>query len=88
MLKEAYPDLKANQSFLQLSAQIEGTENRLSVERKRYNDAVRSLNPYARTFIGRMFCSWAGVEQADYFESTPRKRTSACFHEFLTLPIC
>ena len=70
VLKETYPDLKANQSFLQLSAQIEGTENRLSVERKRYNDAVRSLNTYARTFIGRMFCSWAGVEKADYFEST------------------
>ena len=70
VLKETYPDLKANQSFLQLSAQIEGTENRLSVERKRYNDAVRALNTYARTFIGRMFCSWAGVEQADYFEST------------------
>jgi len=69
VLKETYPDLKANQSFLTLQAQLEGTENRLAVERKRYNDSVRSLNTFSRKLLGRMYCAWAGVEKADYFEA-------------------
>ncbi len=68
MLKEDYPQLKADQSFLALQAQLEGTENRISVERKRYNEAVKTLNTYHRSFFGRMFCGWAGVEAAEYFE--------------------
>jgi LemA protein len=69
MLKETYPQLKADQSFLALQAQLEGTENRISVERKRYNEAVKALNTYHRSFFGRMFCGWAGVESAEYFEA-------------------
>lgn len=69
VLREQYPELKANQNFLQLQAQLEGTENRLSVERKRYNDAVRTLNTFSRTLMGRMYCAWAGVKQAKYFEA-------------------
>ena len=69
MLKETYPQLKADQSFLALQAQLEGTENRISVERKRYNEAVKTLNTYHRSFFGRMFCGWAGVEAAEYFEA-------------------
>ncbi len=68
MLKEAYPQLKADQSFLGLQAQLEGTENRIAVERKRYNEAVKKVNTYQRSFFGRMFCGWAGVEAAEYFE--------------------
>lgn len=68
VLREQYPDLKANQNFMSLQAQLEGTENRLSVERKRYNDAVTALNKYTRQFFGRMFTSWAGVEPAEYFK--------------------
>ena len=68
MLKEDYPQLKADQSFLALQAQLEGTENRISVERKRYNEAVKTLNTYHRSFFGRMFCGWAGVGPAEYFE--------------------
>lgn len=68
LLREAYPDLKANQSFLKLQDSLEGTENRIAVERKRYNDAVRQLNAYRRTFFGRFFASWAGVEAAEYYE--------------------
>jgi len=49
LLQERYPDLKANQSFLKLQDSLEGTENRIAVERKRYNDAVQILNTYART---------------------------------------
>ena len=68
VLKEAYPALKANQSFLKLQDTLEGTENRIAVERKRYNDAVRMLNTFTRTFFGRMFASFAGVEKAEYYE--------------------
>ncbi|UCG34455.1 MAG: LemA family protein [Phycisphaerales bacterium] len=69
VLREQYPELKANQNFLQLQAQLEGTENRLSVERKRYNDAVRVLNTYVREPWGRFCSGLAGVDQAEYFEA-------------------
>jgi LemA protein len=68
LLQERYPDLKANQSFLRLQDSLEGTENRIAVERKRYNDAVQILNTYIRTFFGRFYALLAGVSQADYFE--------------------
>jgi LemA protein len=68
LLQERYPDLKANQSFLKLQDSLEGTENRIAVERKRYNDAVQALNTYIRTFFGRFFASIAGVGEADYYE--------------------
>lgn len=69
VLRERYPQLKAQANFRDLQAQLEGTENRIAVERKRYNDAVRVLNTYARGFFGRMFTAWAGVEPATYFET-------------------
>jgi len=68
LLQERYPDLKANQSFLRLQDSLEGTENRIAVERKRYNDAVQILNTYIRTFFGRLYALLAGVEPADYYE--------------------
>ena len=68
VLREAYPDLKANQSFLKLQDSLEGTENRIAVERKRYNEAVQLLNTYIRTFFGRFFAAFAGVSSAEYFE--------------------
>jgi LemA protein len=68
LLREQYPDLKANQSFLKLQDSLEGTENRIAVSRKRYNDAVQMLNTYIRTFFGRFFASFAGVSAAEYFE--------------------
>lgn len=68
VLREAYPELKSNQSFMKLQDSVEGTENRLSVERKRYNDVVRQLNTYSRKLLGRLYCSLAGVEKAEYFE--------------------
>ena len=67
-LREAYPELKSNQSFLNLQAQVEGTENRLSVERKRYNESVQGLNTYCRKIPGRFYCGLAGVERAEFFE--------------------
>ncbi len=68
VLREAYPQLKANESFLKLQDSLEGTENRISVERKRYNDDVRTLNTYRRTVFGRFFASLAGVGEAQYYE--------------------
>jgi LemA protein len=68
LLQERYPDLKANQSFLRLQDSLEGTENRIAVERKRYNDAVQILNTYIRTFFGRFYALLAGVEPAEYYE--------------------
>ncbi len=68
LLQERYPDLKANQSFLKLQDSLEGTENRIAVERKRYNDAVQTLNTYIRTFFGRFFAAFASVSKAEYYE--------------------
>ena len=68
VLQERYPDLKANQSFLRLQDSLEGTENRIAVERKRFNDAVQILNTYIRTFFGRFYAMLAGVEPAEYYE--------------------
>ena len=68
MVTENYPNLKADASFLNLQTQLEGTENRIAVERMRYNESVKQLNTYTRRFFGRMFAAWAGVEKAEYFE--------------------
>ena len=68
LLQERYPELKANQSFLKLQDSLEGTENRISVERKRYNEAVQGLNTYIRTFFGRFYAMLAGVSGAEYYE--------------------
>ncbi len=68
LLHERYPVLKANESFLKLQDSLEGTENRISVERKRYNEAVQILNTYIRTFFGRFYAMFAGVSSADYYE--------------------
>jgi LemA protein len=68
MLQESFPQLKANESFLKLQDSLEGTENRIAVERKRYNDDVKVLNTYRRTVFGRFFASLAGVNEAQYYE--------------------
>lgn len=68
-LQEQYPQLKANESFLKLQDSLEGTENRIAVERKRYNDSVLALNTYRRTVFGKFFAALAGVGSADYYEA-------------------
>lgn len=76
VLREQYPQLKSNESFLKLQDSLEGTENRLGVERKRYNDAVKRLNTFSRKLLGRFYTSLAGVERAEYFEITEEARTA------------
>ena len=68
LLQERYPVLKANESFLKLQDSLEGTENRIAVERKRYNESVQLLNTYIRTFFGRFYAMFAGVSKAEYYE--------------------
>jgi LemA protein len=68
VLQENYPDLKSNQAFLKLMDALEGTENRLSVERGRYNDQVRDLNATVRRFPDSLWASFAGVKEAEYFK--------------------
>ncbi len=69
VLRETYPELKANESFLKLQDSLEGTENRLAVERMRYNEAVQQVNTYRKEFFGRFFCERAGVREAAYFKA-------------------
>ncbi|MFH0980310.1 MAG: LemA family protein [Planctomycetota bacterium] len=76
VIREAYPELKADQNFMNLQVQLEGTENRIAVERKRYNDAVRELNTYRRKFFGRMIAGWAGVGEAEYFKTAEEAKTA------------
>jgi len=66
---ERYPDLKANQQFSQLQAQLEGTENRISVERRKFNDQVRSYNAYIRQFPKNVYANVFGFEKKGYFEA-------------------
>jgi LemA protein len=68
VLTETYPELKAQAGFLDLQQQLEGTENRVAVERKRYNEAVEALNSWRRTILGRFFAGWARVNEAKYYE--------------------
>ncbi len=82
MLQERYPDLKANENFLSLQAQLEGTENRISVARTRYNEAAKQLNSYYRQFFGSFFCRRAGVEPVEYFEATEQAQTEVPQVEF------
>jgi len=68
LLTENYPELKASENFMKLHDSLEGTENRIAVARTRYNDAVKDLNTYVRTFFGRFFAALARVEKGEYFE--------------------
>jgi len=76
VLKETYPDLKSNQSFLKLQDSVEGTENRLATERMRYNEAVKTLNTFVRGPLGRLFASLSGVKEANYFEISEGAKTA------------
>lgn len=68
LVREAYPELKANQNFRDLQAQLEGTENRISTERMRYNETVRDYNIAIRQFPGNLFAGMFGFEKAALFE--------------------
>ncbi|HCX23169.1 MAG: LemA family protein [Flammeovirgaceae bacterium] len=66
---EKYPELKSNQNFLELQAQLEGTENRIAVSRKRFNEVTQDYNTYIRTFPNSMIAGWGGFERKPLFEA-------------------
>ena len=68
---EKYPDLKATQNFRDLQAQLEGTENRIAVERKRFNDAAQEFNTARRRFPTVLFASLLGFSEKPYFQAAP-----------------
>jgi len=67
---ERYPELKANQNFLDLQTQLEGTENRIATERRRFNEVVQSYNQTQRTFPTVLIAGMLGFQQRPYFEAT------------------
>ena len=69
LLIERYPDLKANQNFSELQAQLEGTENRISVERKRFNETAQSYNTYIRSFPTNILAGMFGFQPKAYFSA-------------------
>lgn len=69
-ISESYPDLKANQNFLELQAQLEGTENRIAVERRKFNESVRNYNAYIRQFPKNIIAGMFGFSPKPYFEAT------------------
>ena len=68
-LGEAYPDLKANENFKELQAQLEGTENRIAVERRNFNEVTRSYNTYLRKFPRNILSNIYGFDTKPYFEA-------------------
>lgn len=73
---EQYPTLKANENFLQLQSQLEGTENRISVERKRFNEVVQSYNATIRTIPTSFIAALGGFQQKQYFQAQPGAETA------------
>lgn len=66
---ENYPEIRSNQNFLELQAQLEGTENRIAVERMRYNDIAKEYNVYIRRFPTNIFARLLGFERVSLFEA-------------------
>lgn len=69
VVAEQYPNLKANQNFLELQAQLEGTENRIAVERNKFNEAAKDFNIYVRRFPQNLLAGIYGFNNKAYFES-------------------
>ena len=72
---ENYPDLKSNQNFLALQDELAGTENRIAVERRRYNETIQDYNTFIGVFPNNIFAGWAGFQRNnDYFAATEASR--------------
>ena len=68
---ERYPDLKANQNFLELQTQLEGTENRINVERNRYNETVNIYDVHIKKFPNSILAGWFGFEEMPRYQADP-----------------
>jgi LemA protein len=75
VIVENYPQLKSNENFLRLQDELAGTENRIAVERKRYNDSLQTYNTYIGQFPNNIYASWAGFKRNDaYFQASQASR--------------
>jgi LemA protein len=75
LIVENYPQLKSNENFLRLQDELAGTENRIAVERKRYNDTLQDYNTYIGLFPNNIFAGWAGFQRNNaYFAATEASR--------------
>lgn len=76
LIQESYPDLKANQQFMELQAQLEGTENRIATERMKYNEAAKYFNTGIRLFPDNIIASIFGFDKKAYFEAQAGAETA------------
>ncbi len=77
VIVENYPQLKSNENFLRLQDELAGTENRIAVERKRYNDTLQDYNTYIQTFPNSLFAGWGGFKPNDaYFKADAGSRAT------------
>jgi LemA protein len=77
LIVENYPQLKSNENFLRLQDELAGTENRIAVERKRYNDTLQDYNTYVQQFPNSLFAGWAGFKPNDaYFQASEGSRVA------------
>lgn len=76
VVTENYPQLKANQNFLELQAQIEGTENRITVERQKFNEVTQTYNSKIRSFPNNLTASMFGFEKKGYFQADAASQTA------------
>jgi len=76
VVMERYPDLKANQNFLELQAQLEGTENRIAVERRKFNETVKLYNKTILGFPNAIFANMYGFEEKDFFKAEEAAKTA------------
>jgi LemA protein len=76
IVSEKYPELKADRGFLELQSQLEGTENRISVERMRFNESAREYNTYLRNFPQSLIASFRGFQDRPYFQADAAAKTA------------
>jgi LemA protein len=76
VVAEKYPDLKANENFRDLQSQLEGTENRITVERMRFNEGAKLYNTYIRQFPQSLMAGFRGFQERPYFSAEPAAKTA------------
>src|SRR6202049_2247616 len=77
VIVENYPQLKSNENFLRLQDELAGTENRIAVERKRYNDAIQDYNTYIGLFPNNIYAGWAGFQRNNAYFAAPEASREA-----------
>jgi LemA protein len=84
LIVENYPQLKSNENFLRLQDELAGTENRIAVERKRYNDAVQDYNTYIGLFPNNLYAGWSGFQRNNAYFAAPEAAREAPKVQFPT----